>query len=361
MSEIGNKLKMTIFGESHGAAIGLTLSGLPAGEKIDMSEVLCQMARRAPGNPAIGTARSEADTPEFLSGIMNNTTTGAPLCAVIRNTNQRSGDYDNLKFVPRPGHADYTAFLKYGGAADMRGGGHFSGRLTAPLVLAGAICRQILSRRDVFIGAHALNIGQINDDPMDSVSNDAEQLKKLSTDTFPVINSAAKEKMLSEMSLSRKQCDSIGGVVECKVIGLPAGLGGPLFDGIEGRLSQYIFGIPAVKGVEFGAGFNAAKMKGSENNDDFIIIGDEIKTETNNCGGILGGITNKMPLILRAAFKPTPSIAKPQKSVDLKSRTEEILEIKGRHDPCVVPRAIPCVESAVAVALCDLLIEEGII
>lgn len=361
MSSIGKKLNMTIFGESHGAGIGLTLDSLPADEPIDLDKVLQQMARRAPGDPSIGTARKEADTPEILSGILNGKTTGSPLCAIIRNTNQRSGDYDNLKFVPRPGHADYTAYIKYDGAADMRGGGHFSGRLTAPLVLAGALCRQILERRGIYIGAHAASIGTVKDTPFDPVSGDIEELVSLSRTVFPVRDAEAKEQMIEQMALAKSDCNSIGGIVECKVVGLPVGIGGPLFDGIEGYLSQYIFGIPAVKGVEFGAGFAAAEMTGAEHNDAYIVSGREISTATNNAGGILGGITNAMPLILRAAFKPTPSIAKAQQSVDLISGNEETLEIKGRHDPCVVPRAIPCVESAVAVALCDLLMQEGII
>ncbi|MCH3971224.1 MAG: chorismate synthase [Oscillospiraceae bacterium] len=354
MSSWGNRIKISIFGESHGPAIGCVLEGLPAGETIDPAQVQQQMARRAPGRDKASTPRREADTPHVLSGLLNGVTTGAPLCAVIENTNTRSGDYGNLLAVPRPGHADYPAWVKYKGHNDIHGGGHFSGRLTAPLVFAGAVCSQILARRGILVGAHALSVGNVSDAPLSDISPFV--LETLHAAYFPVLSDAKKEAMYREIEAARQKQDSIGGVVECACLGVPAGLGGEgMFGGIESLFSSILFGIPACKGVEFGAGFGAAKLRGSENNDPYYYAPDgTVKTRTNNAGGILGGITTGMPIVFRAAFKPTPSIAREQQSVDLTAHKDTVLTIHGRHDPCIVPRAVPVAEAAAALALINL-------
>ena len=349
MSEsYGENIQVTIFGQSHAPAIGVTIDGLPAGEEIDLDELRAFLSRRAPGNNAWSTPRKEADEPEIQCGMANGKTCGAPLTAIIRNQNTRPGDYANLRTVPRPGHADYTAYVKYDGSADMSGGGHFSGRLTAPLCIAGSICKQILKREGIEIKARIQAIGGI-EDPGDILT------EEIGTD-FPVIHGEAGAKMQECIAKALSEGDSVGGIIECVVTGLPVGLGGPLFDGMEGRISQAVFGIPAVKGIEFGVGFASAKLRGSENNDAFCIKDGNVQTETNRCGGILGGITNGMPVLFRAAFKPTPSISRPQKSVDLTTGEETTLEIKGRHDPCIVPRAVPVVEAAAAIAVYDALL-----
>lgn len=352
----GGKIKLTVFGESHGPAVGAVLEGLPAGEEIGWDAVLLQMSRRAPGRDLTATPRKEADEPRVLSGLLNGRTTGAPLCAVIENTNTHSSDYDGLRNIPRPGHADYTAYVRYGGCNDVRGGGRFSGRLTAPLVFAGAVCRQILKRRGVTVGAHVLSVRGVKDEPFDPVDLPASLLEDLSSRYFSTIDRDIVENMRAEIESARKNLDSVGGVVECAAVGLPAGAGGPLSEGAESVLSSLLFAIPACKGVEFGAGFSAAEKFGSENNDPFYYDGDTVKTRTNNAGGILGGITTGMPLVFRAAFKPTPSIGREQDSVDLAAKTDAKLTVHGRHDPCIVPRAVPAVEAAAAVALLDLLL-----
>ena len=352
----GTKLHLTIFGESHGPAIGAVLEGLPAGETVDMEQVLAQMTRRAPGRDRSSTPRKESDEPQIMSGMLDGKTTGAPLCAVIANTNTHSADYDNLRTVPRPGHADYTASLRYHGFQDVRGGGRFSGRLTAPLVFAGAVCRQVLKRRGVTIGSHVLSVHGAADDPFDPVNISTELLDSLSAKYFPTVNPSAETSMRAEIEAARLALDSVGGVVECAAAGLPGGFGGPLSEGVESSLSSLLFAIPACKGVEFGAGFHAAELFGSENNDPFYYNGTVVKTRTNNAGGILGGITTGMPLVFRAAFKPTPSIARKQQSVDLTAGTDTTLSVHGRHDPCIVPRAAVAVEAAAAVSLLDLLL-----
>lgn len=351
----GTKVRLTIFGESHGPAIGAVLEGLPAGEPLGRDEIAAQMARRAPGRDASATPRKEADEPEILSGLLGDRTTGAPLCAVIRNMNAHSGDYDSLKSVPRPGHADYTARVRYGGYNDVRGGGVFSGRLTAPLVFAGAVCRQILRRHGVSIGAHVLSIHGVSDAPFDPAKIPASLLEDLSSRYFPTVDPDAETAMREVIEQARQKGDSVGGVAECAAVGVPAGAGGPLSDGAESVFSSLLFGIPACRGVEFGAGFAAAGLLGSENNDPFCFDGGTVRTRTNNAGGILGGITTGMPVVFRAAFKPTPSIALPQKSVDLTAGKPAGLVVKGRHDPCIVPRAVPAVEAAAALALMNLL------
>lgn len=354
----GNSIRISIFGGSHTAAIGVNIEGLPAGERITWPEILKQLSRRAPGRDKTATTRKESDEPRVLCGLLDGVTTGAPLCAVIENSNQRSKDYSQLKVLPRPGHADYTAEVKYGGHQDVRGGGHFSGRLTAPLVFAGAVARQILRRRGIEIGSHVLKIAgaEIGDRSFDPVGVSPELLDRLSNEYFPVIDPAAKESMRQSIEGARLSQDSVGGTVECAVLGMPVGAGDPIFDGVENRIASIIFGIPAVKGIEFGAGFSVADMRGSENNDPIYMENDgSIRTRTNNSGGILGGIANGMPIIFRAALKPTPSISREQDTVNLADRTNAKLTVTGRHDPCVVPRAAPAVEAAAAVAVLDLL------
>ena len=355
-SEFGHLLKISVFGQSHGKAIGVVVDGLPAGEAIDLDELQAFLDRRKPGKNRLSTARKEADAPTFLSGLENGKTCGAPLCAVIENGDQHSGDYAGLTDTPRPGHADYTAAVKWGGQADMRGGGHFSGRLTAPLCIAGGIAKQILARRGIHVGAHLAEVAGIADDPF-PLHPTAELFEKLAAKDFPVLDDGAGERMQQAILAAREALDSVGGIVECAAIGLPAGLGDPMFDGVENRLAAALFGIPAVKGVEFGAGFAAARSRGSENNDAFSVADGAVVTDTNHAGGILGGITNGMPILLRTAMKPTPSIARAQKTVRLSQMEEIPLEIRGRHDPCIAHRAVPVVEAVTAAVLLDLLLE----
>ena len=351
----GDKIKISVFGESHGGGIGVVIDGLPAGERINLQRVNAQMARRAPGRDKTATPRKESDLPKIISGMLGDTLTGAPLCAVIENTNTRSTDYGNLLTTPRPGHSDYAAFVKYGGNNDIRGGGHFSGRLTAPIVFAGAVCRQILEKKGIKIAAHIQSIGGVCDDKFGPVNVDDDLVDRLSNSSFSLINPDVEQAMRDEVESARLALDSVGGVIECAVTGVKAGFGEPMFDGVEGVIAKAVFGIPAVKGVEFGAGFEAAKMRGSQNNDPFRYVDGEVVTETNNCGGILGGITDGMPIIFRAAIKPTPSIAQKQNTVDLQKGGNAELEIKGRHDPCIVPRAVPVIEAAAAIAVVNLI------
>ena len=354
-STYGENLKLSIFGQSHGAAIGMTLDGIPAGLPVDLEQLQTFLNRRAPGQNDYSTPRKEEDRPEFLSGVLDGHTCGAPLAAIIRNTNTRSGDYSNLKDCPRPGHADYTAQVKYGGCQDAAGGGHFSGRLTAPLCIAGGLCKQWLETRGIRVGAHIAAIAGVEDDAFDPMR---PQLEAVNAD-FPVLNPQAGAKMREAVAAARMDLDSVGGIIECAVTGLPVGLGEPMFGGVEGRIAQIVYGIPAVKGVEFGIGFEAANLRGSENNDPFRMENGKVVTATNHCGGILGGITNGMPLLFRAAIKPTPSISQVQQSVSLSLGENRELVVKGRHDPCIVPRAVPVVEAAAAIAIFDLLLQNG--
>ena len=352
-STYGEMIRLSIFGESHGAAIGMTLDGVPAGLPVDFDKLQEFLNRRAPGQNDWSTPRKEADKPEFLSGVFNGFTTGAPISAIIRNTNTRSGDYHNLKNCPRPGHADYTAQMKYSGFQDPAGGGHFSGRLTAPLCIAGGLCRQWLENEGVRIGAHIEWIHGIDDNHFDLVS---PQLDKIGKD-FPVIDPICGEQMRQEIAAARAAKDSVGGIIECAAVGVPAGLGEPMFGGMESRIAQIVYGIPAVKSVEFGIGTAAACRAGSQCNDSYTIEHGEVKTLTNHNGGILGGITNGMPIVFRAAIKPTPSISKPQQTVDLETGEITTLQIKGRHAPCIVPRAVPVIEAAAAIAIFDAWLE----
>lgn len=324
----GENICLTVFGQSHSPAVGVTVEGIPAGQKIDRDRLRSFLLRRAPGRSALTTARRETDEPEFLSGLTGDVTCGAPLTAIIRNADASPADYEQIRNVPRPGHADYTAWVKYGEARDYSGSGHFSGRMTAPLCIAGGICLQFLEREGITIRARAAEIGGETDE----------------------------REMERAIFAAKEEGDSVGGVVECTAEGVPAGLGGPMFEGLESRIAQIVFGIPAVKGVEFGAGFASARLRGSENNDAFTVKDGGIVTETNHCGGILGGISDGMPIVFRTAFKPTPSIAKEQKSVDLSTMRETVLRVGGRHDPCIVTRAIPVVEACAAIAIYDTLL-----
>ena len=355
-SEFGKLIRVSVFGQSHGKAIGVVIDGLPAGEAVDLEELQAFLDRRKPGKSPLSTARREADAPSFLSGLENGRTCGAPLCAVMENGDQHSGDYAGLTDTPRPGHADYTAGIKWAGHADMRGGGHFSGRLTAPLCIAGGIAKQILARRGVHVGAHLQEAAGIPDAPFPPRPT-ADLFREIAGKPFPVLDDGAGERMQAAILAAREARDSVGGIVECAAIGLPAGLGDPMFDGAENRLAAALFGIPAVKGLEFGAGFAAARSRGSENNDPFILENGAVTTASNHAGGILGGITTGSPLVLRAAFKPTPSIALPQRTVRLSAMEETELEIRGRHDPCIAHRAVPVVEAVTAAVLLDLLLE----
>lgn len=347
-SSYGENLRIHIFGESHGPAVGVTVEGIPAGERVDLEELQRFLDRRAPGRTAWSTPRKEADIPEFLSGLREGRTCGTPLTAILKSANTRSGDYDALRDVPRPGHADYTAWVKYGESRDSRGGGHFSGRLTAPLCVAGGICLQLLAREGITVLSRIAAIGGIRDE--------GELTASTAEKAFPTVSDSAGEAMRSAIAAARAEGDSLGGVIECAVLGLPAGLGDPMFDGMENRIAAAVFGVPAVKGIEFGAGFAAAGLRGSENNDAFSVENGRIITDSNHCGGILGGITDGMPLTFRAAVKPTPSLARPQQSVDLKTGEIVPLTVTGRHDPCIVPRAVPCLEAAAAIAVYDALL-----
>lgn len=354
-SVIGDKIKLSIFGESHGEAIGCVIDGLPAGIKIDMNAVYKDMQRRAPGKDKTATPRLEKDIPHILSGMLDNVTTGAPLAMVIENTNTKSGDYSNLMTVPRPSHSDYPAYVKYGGNNDIRGGGHFSGRLTAPLVFAGSLAKQILSQMGVTIGAHIKQIGSVCDAVSDLNKTDKSLLDTLSSSTFSLIDETKEQAMRDEIEKARLSLDSVGGIIECFAVGLPVGLGGNMFDTVEGKLASILFGVPAVKGVEFGIGFGFADKRASEVNDQYEIKNGRVATLSNNNGGVLGGMTDGAPLSVSVAIKPTPSIAKKQKSVNLLTMENAELEIHGRHDPCIVVRAVPVIECAVALGLLDLM------
>ena len=347
-SSYGENLRIHIFGESHGSAVGVTMEGIPAGEAVDLDGLQKFLDRRAPGRNPWSTPRKEADIPEFLSGLREGKTCGTPVTAILRSANTRSGDYDALRDVPRPGHADYTAWVKYGESRDSRGGGHFSGRLTAPLCVAGGICLQLLARQGIEVVSRIAAIGGVQDEGELTASTAAK--------TFPTVSDARGEAMRAAIGEARLAGDSLGGVIECAVLGLPAGLGDPMFDGMENRIASAVFAVPAVKGVEFGAGFAAAGLRGSENNDPFSVENGRIITTSNHCGGILGGITDGMPLTFRTAVKPTPSIARPQQSVNLKTGKIIPLTVTGRHDPCIVPRAVPCIEAAAAIAVYDALL-----
>jgi chorismate synthase len=353
----GKNIKLSIFGESHGSAIGITIDGLEPGLEIDIEAVKKEMDRRAPGRSPLATARKESDTFEILSGYFNDRTTGTPLCAIIRNADQHSKDYGDLKKLMRPGHADYTGNVRYKGFNDYRGGGHFSGRITAPLVFAGAIAKQILANKGIIIGSHIKSIERIQDASFEEIDLNEDLIRKLSYESFPVINKSSGDNMQELILKVKKDLDSVGGIVETVILNLPSGIGSPFFDSVESHLSSIIFSIPATKGIEFGKGFDISALKGSEANDEFYIENDIIKTKTNNNGGILGGITSGMPLVFRTAIKPTASISREQHTVDIEAHKNVTLSIKGRHDPCIVPRAIPVIEAVSAIAILDLMLD----
>ncbi len=362
-STYGENLRFTIFGQSHSPAIGVTIEGFPAGMKIDLEALQTFLQRRAPGNSPLTTGRREADRPQFLSGLVGGHTCGAPMTVMIPNTDIRPQDYLSLRQIPRPGHADYTAGQKFGPFHDHSGGGHFSGRLTAGLCVVGGICKQLLALEGVTIAAHIRAIGSVEDAPFDPVQVSKDELIALLQKPFPVRNDQAGNAMKEVILSVKAQGDSIGGIIECAATGLPGGWGDPIFGGMENRISQAIFGIPGIRGIEFGTGFAAATMRGSQHNDPYYTDGNTVKTRTNHHGGILGGITSGMPLIFRVAVKPTASIATAQESVDISDRdgrgiVPATIAVTGRHDPCIVPRAVPCVEAAAAVAIYDALLQQ---
>jgi len=352
-SSFGHTIKLQVFGQSHSEMLGVVIDGLPAGYVIDLQQVQAFLDRRRGGQNAYSTARAEADTPRIVSGLLDGATCGAPLCALFENQDMRSKDYNALSAVPRPSHADYYADEKYFGAQDFRGGGHFSGRMTLALCFAGAICAQLLEKWDVHVGAHIEQIHHVLDSPYDPLNVSLDDLRH---EGFPVNDPAVEEVMKQAMLDAAAEGDSVGGIIECAVIGLPVGAGSPLFAGVENQLAQAIFAVPAVRGIEFGAGFEAAGMLGSEHNDAFCINEGAILHKTNNAGGVVGGLTTGMPLIFRAAIKPTPSIGKEQDSVNLETLENVKLKIEGRHDPCIVPRAVPAIEAVTAFVLADILV-----
>ncbi len=354
-STLGNRIRISVFGQSHGEKIGAVIDALPAGERIDPDALAALMARRAPGQ-ALTTARTEKDAVHIVSGTVDGVTCGAPLCLFIDNTDKRSADYERLRRLPRPGHADLPAHIKWNGFNDVRGGGHFSARLTAPLVAAGGILMQLYARRGIRIGAHLLEVSGVRDTPMDMAHVTEKDLDALLSRPLPVFDPEAGKRMLEAVDAARRAGDSCGGIVECAVLGLEAGLGEPMFDGLENVISRAVFAVPAVKGIEFGEGFAASRLRGSENNDPYRMGENGPHPVTNHAGGILGGLSTGAPLIFRAAFKPTPSIALRQDTVDLVEMKDADLEITGRHDPCVALRAVPCVEAAAAAALADLIL-----
>lgn len=353
----GKNIKITIFGESHGKGIGIVIDGLPSGMELNLEEINYEMQRRAPGGNELSTQRNESDNFEILSGIFNNKTSGSPFAAVIYNNNTISKDYSGLKYNMRPSHADYPSFIKYDGFNDYRGGGHFSGRITAPLVLAGAIAKQYLIKEGITIGSHIYSIGDIYDRSFDKIDIDRKILYELSHSNFPILDNNREEEMKNIIKTAKKDKDSVGGIIEAAILNVPSGIGEPFFDSFESVLSHMLFSIPGVKGVEFGAGFSISLMKGSIANDEYYYEDGKVKTYSNNNGGILGGITNSMPIIFKTAFKPTPSIGKKQRTININTKENVEIEVNGRHDPCIVPRAIPVVEAAAAIVLLDFIVK----
>ena len=355
-SNWGENFKISIFGESHGEAIGVIIDGLPSGILLDWNKINRMLERRAPGRNKYSTARKEPDKIQVLSGVYNDRTTGTPLTGIIFNQDTRSKDYKDIPV--RPSHADYSGMIRYDGYNDPRGGGHFSGRLTAPLVFAGAVAKQMLETKEIFIGGVIKSIYTVKDNPPKSIT--AELLTQVSEKDFPVFDDVQGNLMGEEIDKARKELDSVGGVISAYALGLPAGIGSPMFDGLENKISSIVFGIPAVRGIEFGTGFDATLLKGSQHNDSYYIDEDgEVKTSTNHHGGILGGISTGMPVSLNVGIKPTPSISVEQNTITNDLSKNTTLQIKGRHDPCIVQRAVPCVEAAVACAVLDSMLEGG--
>lgn len=356
MSVFGDKVKINIFGASHADEIGVTIDGIEQGFTLDMDAILKQMERRAPGKSDLATMRKEPDLPIIESGVTDNITTGDTIKMVIKNTNQHSKDYSNLKICPRPGHADYTAYIKYGDTLDMSGGGPFSGRMMAPVVFAGEVCRQILYKKyGIDIVSHIQSIADVFDKTFADTQMTPKLYSKLKNNAFAVIDESAGTKMREAILDAKSDNDSVGGVVECTVLNMPAGVGGEIFGGLESIIASAMFSIPACKGVEFGLGFDSTKVRGSVNNDEFMYKNGEVVTVTNNCGGILGGISSGMPINFKVAFKPTPSIAKEQNTVNLQTKENAKIEIVGRHDPCIVCRVCPVVEAMTALAIINII------
>ena len=357
----GENIQISIFGQSHSDAIGVVIDGLPSGITVNEENIKSFMKRRAPSSSKFSTQRKEEDAPIFVSGVLNGKTTGASVCAIIFNKDQRSKDYSALFNTPRPGHADYTARVKYKGFEDTRGGGAFSGRMTAPLCIAGAIAKDYLAEKGITIGSHILSIGEISEERFDPVCVTADELTSVTAKSFGTLSDEKGAQMLEKIADARSDRDSLGGVIECAAVGVPAGFGGELFDGVESELASLVFSVPAVKGFEIGSGFEASRLFGSKNNDSFYYdASGNVKTETNNHGGILGGITSGMPLIFKVAIKPTPSISKVQKTVNLQTKENTEIVIGGRHDSCIVPRALPVIESCLAITLLDKIIKKDL-
>ncbi len=351
----GNYFRLSLFGQSHGPGVGVTLDGFPAGMLVDWDAVRAQMARRAPGTSALTTPRREADEPEILSGVFQGRTTGQPLTCLIRSTNTRSRDYGEQMDLPRPGHADYTGHVRYYGFEDFRGGGHFSARLTAPLVFAGALCRQYLGEQGVTVACHIQQLGEIRDKSfLDAAAPGDTRPEELMRQVLPTLRPELAARMEEEILQARARQDSVGGVLECRIHGLPAGLGAPFFDSVESVLAHLMFSIPAVKGVSFGAGEAFAALRGSEANDPFRMREGRVETVGNNCGGVLGGITTGGEVVFRCVVRATPSIGSVQQTVSLVQGTDAELSIHGRHDPCVLPRAVPVVEAMALIGVMEL-------
>lgn len=349
-------MRYSIFGESHGPAIGVVLEQVPPGLVLDREAISKEMARRAPGKSPLSTARKEADVPEILSGVFDGKTTGTPLCAIIHNSDHHSKDYAKTRFLARPSHGDYTGFVRYQGCNDYRGGGHFSGRLTAPLVFAGAVAKQLLAQRGITVGAHISQIGTVKDKSFADTQLTPTLFQTLSEKAFPTVDDQAGAAMQAEILQAREELDSIGGAIQCAVLGLPVGVGSPdLGCNVEGVLAQHLFAVPAVKGISFGAGFAFASMRGSAANDPFYMDGGQVKTRTNHSGGVNGGISNGMPILFQVAIRPTPSIGQEQNTINFSTMEDAKLTIQGRHDPCIVHRAVPVIEAAAALAICELL------
>lgn len=359
MNTFGNNMKITVFGQSHAPSIGVTLDGLPSGTVIDEEYIQKILDLRAPGKSDTATKRKEPDKVEFISGVVNGKSCGTSICAVIRNTDTHSSDYSNLIGKPRPSHADFPAMIKYGENYDIRGGGQFSGRLTAPLCIAGAIALSILEKRGIKIACHIASVGNVYDDCFDVLDDTPELMDKLNEMSFAVINSDAEEAMKACIKNAASDCDSVGGTIECKITGLPVGIGGPMFDGMENAISRAVFAVPAIKGIEFGAGFLGSELLGSQYNDAYYYDNSgNVRTKTNNSGGICGGMSTGMPVIFKVAVKPTPSISKVQDTININTKQNETIQIKGRHDPCIVPRASIVIRCVTAIALLDLILSD---
>lgn len=361
MASVWNKgLNISVFGESHGSAVGVVIDNIPPGIEINCKKIESFMARRVASNNKIGsTGRRERDKFNIISGIFNNKTTGTPICAIITNQDHNSSEYGDIEFLARPGHADFTGSVRYKFFNDFRGGGHFSGRLTAPITFAGAVCQQILDTKEIKSFAHINSVGNINDKRFDLGNTNIIELERIHSKSMAVLDDTIITKIKDRICDVMKQGDSIGGTIECIILGVPAGIGSPIFDGIENYISYLAFGIPGVKGIEFGAGFKVALMTGLENNDEFCVEDRVVKTKTNNHGGILGGISSGMPIVFNIAIKPTPTISQMQKTVNLKTMENKEILVKGRHDACIVTRAVPVVESIANIAILSQLIYQG--